>query len=163
MYNLGSIVIVLNVKTIKLIENESVANKTNYRILVVVFLLYKFFDYFLFAGRLLIPLSTGIINFLQNATFFAGTVPSGRAGGTSTPIIRITEYAIVLDEVLWLMRVGIKMISGRFPIVADLMRIGITIRKKCQVASTQYFFPVRIRIGIVTQVNVDVKKVKRCL
>jgi hypothetical protein len=43
------------------------------------------------------PNSTGIVDFIQNASLFTDTISSGTATGTSTNIIGITQDSIVLN------------------------------------------------------------------
>ena len=128
----------------------------------VVVVVVVYFFLLLFSQVMLEPLCAWIINFLKDASLFATAVPSGGAGRTSAPSVGIAEHSIVLDKVLGLVRVGMKVISGRFAVVAYFLPIRIASGEFSNVATAQFFRAVEVGVGIVTQVDVDIEKVK-CL
>ena len=73
-----------------------------------------------FFSLLLQPLCTGIVVFIQDASSFGMTKPSGSTRGTRTKIVRVAEYQVVVNIIMWLTIVIIKTIPKRFSIVTNL-------------------------------------------
>ena len=105
--------------------------------------------------KLLNPLGTRIIGFIQNAALFRFTVPSRTATGTATPFRGIAKDVFVINVIVRIANVGVKAIAKGASIVADEFLVAVARRETGFVARSK-----RIGRFVVTNVIVGVENVK---